>query len=165
MIRDLATAVSLVHALPGAGAVLHWRDGSTRTVGRHPSHDITVCTWRDAVVQSALTASALPLELLTGCAGLPAATVVPGVRCSAMGGGIYRHGDTDVFATTLCGPAIHDVAGACATPGHARIGILRDELTGTTVVAVRHQGVVPPHAELARALAVDCSIREVSSVS
>ena len=165
MMRHLATAATLLHTLPGASAVLCWRDGSERVVGRHPSHDVSVCAWRDAVIQSALTATALPHELLTGLPGLPSVEVVAGSRCRDMGAGVFRHDGVDVFATTLCGPAIRDVAERCPASGHARIGSWRDELTGTTAVAVAHVGSVPPHAGLAHALARACSIAEATRVA
>ena len=163
-IRRLATSAALVHTLPGASAVLWWPDAQRR-VGRHPSHDITVCAWRDAVIQAGLTASLLPVELLTGLPGPPEVELIAGACLADMGGGVYRHDGVDVFATTLCGPAIRDVAASCATSGHARIGVHRDELTATTLVAVAHVGTTPPTATLAQALSVGCSVWEVSSAS
>jgi hypothetical protein len=159
-LRRLCLAASVTHFLPGAHAVLRWPDGTQRDVGPHPCCDTSACTWRDAVIQSAATASLLPHELLFGLAGAPTVEITAGCGQTDLGGGAYRCDGVDVFATTLTAPQIHDAVDACDAPGHARIGVRRDELTGITMVAVGHLG--EPDTNLTWALAMACAIREVS---
>ena len=162
-LRHLCLAATVTHFLPGAHAVLRWRDGSQRDVGGHPCCDTDACRWRDAVIQSAATASLLPHELLFGLAGAPVVEVLPGAGTADLGGGVYRCDGVDVFATTLEAPDIHEAVTTCEAPGHASIGIRRDELLGVTVVAVRHLVAPGPcDAHLAWALSMACAVREVS---
>jgi hypothetical protein len=160
-LRRLCLAATVTHFLPGAHAVLRWPDGSQRDVGPHPCCDTSACTWGDAVIQSAATASLLPHELLFGLAGAPAVAITAGCGQADLGGGVYRCDGVDVFATTLTAPQIHEAIDTCDAPGHARIGVRRDELTGVTIVAVGHLGC-PDDARLAWALSMACAIREVS---
>ena len=161
-LRTLCLAATVTHSLPGAHAVLRWPDGQ-RDVGPHPSCDTSACQWRDAVIQSAATASVLPHELLFGLVGAPAIEVVAGAGTEDMGGGVYRHDGVDVFFTFLTAPEIHDAIDVCDAPGHARIGVRRDELTGVTMVAVEHLvAPAPSCAQLAWALSMACAVREVS---
>lgn len=165
-LRHLTLAATLTHAMPGAHAVLRWRDGSQRDVGIHPCCDTDPCRWRDAVIQSAATASLLPHELLFGIAGAPSVAIAPGPGQDDLGGGVYRCDGVDLFATTLAPPHIHAAVDDCDVPGHARIGIRRDELTGVTLVAVSHlTPVVPGDVRLAWALSMACAVREVSHTS
>jgi hypothetical protein len=159
-LRRLCLAATVAHQLRGAHAVLRWPDGSQRDVGPHPCCDASTCTWRDAVIQSAATASLLPHELLFGLAGAPTVEIAPGCGQTDLGGGVYRCDGVDVFATTLDVPQVHEAIDACDAPGHARIGVRRDELTGVTIVAVRHLGA--PDANLSWSLTMACAIREVS---
>ena len=162
-LRRLCLAASVTHFLPGATAVLRWPDGEERGAGAHPSCTTSACTWRDAVIQSAATASLLPHELLFGLAGAPTTEVRPGPRQLDLGGGVYRCDGVDVFATTLTAPHVHEAVTSCDAPGHARIGIRRDELTGVTIVAVGHLvAPAPTDARLAWALAMACAVGEVS---
>jgi len=162
-LRKLCLAATVTHFLPGAHAVLRWPDGAQRDVGCHPCCDTDACRWRDAVIQSAATASMLPHELLFGLAGAPAVEVLPGPGQTDLGGGVYRCDGVDVFATTLEATDIHEAITTCDAPGHARIGIRRDELTGVTIVAVGHcQAPAPDDARLAWALSMACAVREVS---
>jgi hypothetical protein len=134
-----------------------------RDVGPHPCCDVRTPIWRDAVIQCAATASLLPHELLFGLSGAPEVELHPGPGQEDLGGGIYRSGAVDLFATTLDAVFVHDAVTACAAPGHARIGIRRDELAGISLVAVAHLvGPPPGDARLARSLAVACAVREVS---
>jgi hypothetical protein len=159
-LRRLCLAATVTHFLPGAHAVLRWPDGSQRDVGSHPCCDTSACTWRDAVIQSAATASLLPHELLFGLAGAPTVEIAPGGGQTDLGGGVYRCDGVDVFATTLIAPQIRDAIDTCDAPGHARIGVRRDELTGVTIVAVGH--LAQPDAHLTWALSMACAVREVS---
>lgn len=162
-LRHLCLAATVTHFLPGSYAVLRWRAGAQRDVGPHPSCDTDACRWRDAVIQSAATASLLPHELLFGVPGAPAVEVVPGCGQQDLGGGVWRCDGVDVFATTLTPPHVHDAVTTCEAPGHARIGVRRDELTGVTIVAVGHLEEPAPHdAHLAWALSMACAVREVS---
>ena len=162
-LRHLCLAATVTHFLPGAHAVLRWPDGSQRDVGPHPCCDTDACRWRDAVIQSAATASLLPHELLFALPGAPTVEIRPGPDQLDLGGGVWRCDGIDVFATTLTAPHIHDAVTSCDAPGHARIGIRRDELTGVTIVAVSHLvGPPPDDARLAWALAMACAVREVS---
>lgn len=162
-LRHLCLAATVTHFLPGAHAVLRWRDGSQRDVGGHPCCDTDACRWRDAVIQSAATATLLPHELLFGLAGAPLVEVLPGPGTTDLGGGVYRCDGVDVFATTLEAPDIHEAVTGCEAPGHASIGIRRDELLGVTVVAVRHLvAPAPTDAHLAWSLSMACAVREVS---
>ena len=162
-LRRLCLAATVTHALPGGHAVLTWRDGTTRDVGSHPSCATDPCRWRDAVIQSAATASLLPHELLFGIAGAPTVDIHVGPGQEDLGGGVYRADGVDVFATTLPPVFVHDALEGCDAPGHASIGVRRDELTGVTLVAVRHLvGPPPGDASLAWSLATACAIREVS---
>ncbi len=162
-LRRLCLAATVAHVLPGSHAVLRWPDGTERDVGPHPSCDTSACHWRDAVIQSAATASLLPHELLFGAAGAPTVEIHPGPGQRDLGGGVYRCDGVDVFATFLTAPQVHDAVDTCDAPGHAGIGVRRDELTGVTIVAVGH--VSPPEpdgARLAWALSMACAVREVS---
>jgi hypothetical protein len=162
-LRRLSLAATVTHFLPGAHAVLRWPDGTQRDVGPHPCCDTSACHWRDAVIQSAATASILPHELLFGLAGAPSDVEIhPGPNQEDLGGGVYRCDDVDVFATTLTAPQIHEAVDQCEHPGHARIGVRRDELTGVTIVAVGHLATPPDDARLAWALTMACAVREVS---
>lgn len=163
-LRRLCLAATVTHFLPGASAVLRWADGAERGAGAHPSCSTSACAWRDAVIQSAATATLLPHELLFGLPGAPVSIeVVPGPGQEDMGGGVYRCDGVDVFATFLEAPHVHEAVRTCDTPGHARIGVRRDELTGVTVVAVGHCGqLAPPDARLAWALSMACAVGEVS---
>lgn len=162
-LRHLCLASSVTHFLPGAHAVLRWRDGTQRDVGPHPCCDTDACRWRDAVIQSAATASLLPHELLFGLAGVPTVEILPGCGTTDLGGGVYRCDGVDVFATTLEAPDIHEAVTTCEAPGHANIGVRRDELTGVTIVAVRYLlEPGPGDANLAWALSMACAVREVS---
>lgn len=162
-LRHLCLAATLTHALPGAHAVLRWRDGTQRDVGNHPCCDTDPCRWRDAVIQSAATATLLPHELLFGLAGTPTVEVLPGPGQVDLGGGVYRSDGVDVFATTLTAPHVHAAIDDCDAPGHARVGVRRDELTGITLVAVSHvRPPAPDDARLAWALSLACAVREVS---
>lgn len=161
-LRTLCLAATVTHFLPGAHAVLRWPDGQ-RDVGPHPCCDTSACQWRDAVIQSAATASLLPHELLFGLPGAPAVEVHAGAGTEDLGGGVYRRDGVDVFATFLTAPEIHEAIDLCDAPGHARIGVRRDELTGVTMVAVEHVGCpAPQDARLAWALSMACAVREVS---
>lgn len=163
-LRRLCLAATVTHFLPGANAVLRWPDGEERGAGTHPSCSTSACRWRDAVIQCAATASLLPHELLFGLPGAPSSVaVVPGPGQQDMGGGVYRCDGVDVFATTLIAPQVHEAIAACDAPGHARIGVRRDELTGVTIVAVGHCDDDPPaDARLAWALSMACAVGEVS---
>jgi hypothetical protein len=124
---------------------------------------VSACAWRDAVIQSAATASLLPHELLFGMPGEPSVEVVPGCGQTDLGGGVYRCDGVDLFVTTLAPVDIHRAVDSCSAPGHARIGVRRDELTGVTVVAVAHTILpAPGDASLAWALSMACAVGEVS---
>ncbi|MCU1373002.1 MAG: hypothetical protein JWO68_288 [Actinomycetia bacterium] len=162
-LRRLCLAATVCHFLPGAHAVLRWRDGSQRDVGPHPCCDVDACGWRDAVIQSAATASLLPHELLFGLAGAPAVDVLPGCGQTDMGGGVYRCDGVDVFFTSLDAPQVHEAVAGCEAPGRASIGVRRDDLLGVTMVAVGHLvEPIPADGRLAWALAMACAVREVS---
>jgi hypothetical protein len=162
-LRRLCLAATVTHALPGAHAVLRWRDGTERDVGPHPCCDVSACSWRDAVIQSAATASLLPHELLFALPGEPVVEVVAGCGQRDLGGGVYRCDGVDVFATTLAPVDIHQAIDTCSAPGHARIGVRRDELTGVTIVAVAHTILpAPGDGSLAWALSMSCAVGEVS---
>jgi hypothetical protein len=165
-LRRLCLVATMTHVLPGSHAELRWPDGAVRVVGHHPSADVGTCVWHDAVVQCAATASLLPHELLFGLAGAPAVTVLPGPDQHDMGGGVYRQGPVDVFATTLAPEQVRAAIVECEAPGRAHVGVRRDELTGVTVVAVGHLvDRAPEDAGLAWSLAIACAIDEVSLTS
>ena len=60
-------------------------------------------------------------------------------------------------------PSVHAALDDCDAPGHARVGVRRDELLGVTLVAISHVGpVAPDDARLAWAISMACAVREVS---
>lgn len=162
-LRHLCQAAALACALPGSHLVLRWRDGTERDVGGHPCCDVLTPLWRDAVLQCAATASLLPHELLFGVPGAPSVELHPGPGQEDLGGGVYRCDGVDVFATTLAAPEVHLAVTSCGAPGHARIGVRRDELAGVSLVAVQHLvGPPPGDARLAWSLVMACAVGEVS---
>jgi hypothetical protein len=162
-LRHLCHAAALAAALPGSHLVLRWRDGTERDVGGHPCCDVLTPLWRDAVLQCAATASLLPHELLFGVPGAPAVELRAGAGQEDVGGGVYRCDGVDLFATSLAPHQVLDAVTTCAAPGHARIGVRRDELAGVTLVAVHHLvGPPPGDARLAWSLAMACAVGEVS---
>jgi hypothetical protein len=168
---SLGHMVTLASALPHSHVVLRWRDDSDeggaptarqRDVGSHPCCDVRTDVWRDAVIQCEATASLLPHELLFGLPGLPRVELEPGAGVEELGG-VYRCDGVDLFVTPLDAFAVQDAIDACAAPGHARVGIRRDDLVGMSLVALEHLvGPPPGDASLAWALLVECAVREVS---